>query len=412
MNSFLKKIGKNELIKGSLTLLILLNIGNFLHYLFQFSMARMLGPLDYGTLAVLTHILNIFSVPTLSIQTVVSKYTTKYSVKKQFGKIKGLFESLIKKTLSIALLLFIIFFLISIFLTKYLNISFWLLILSGTFLFVAFIYPVSMGVIQGLKKFNILGWNFIFLGLTKLIISVVLVMLGWKIYGALLGWVLGSFLAFFISLPFIRKILTSKKIKNKISLFSGDSLSILLGILILVVIYSSDVILAKIFFSGDVVGKYAVISMVGKIILFAGMAIGNAMFPISSENSASGKRTRGVFKRTMVIVFLLSAFAVLIYGLFPELVIRILFGSQYLDFTNILLYTGISFSFISFLNIFILYKISTDKFKLKHVLTLAVFLIAQIILLSFIHKTIQDFSIALMFSTIITFIGSIILIKK
>jgi len=92
--SLSEKLGNlksNELLKGSLILLILLNIGNVINYVFQFSMARMLGPIDYGVFAVLTNIVYIFSVPTLSIQTVVSKNTTKFAIKNEYGNNKRIF---------------------------------------------------------------------------------------------------------------------------------------------------------------------------------------------------------------------------------------------------------------------------------------------------------------------------------
>ena len=411
MINYLKSLKKNELFKGSLTLLILLNIGNFLNYFYQFSMARILGPIGYGVLAVLVNIIYIFQVPTLSIQTIVSKHTTKFFVKKEFGKIKGVFDYLIKKTLLSALILFIIFSILSIFLSKSLNIPIWLLILTGTFLFGALIYPIGTGILQGMKKFKIWGWNFIGGNTVKLIIAVVLVFLGFEVYGAIIGFVLGTLFSFIFIIPFIKEIIYAKEIKQKINLFSKNSLSTFFAMLLIVFMYSADVILVRVFFAEDIVGKYAVISLIGKIILFGSMTIGYAMFPITSEKFATGNKTRGVIKKTSIVIFLLCFLAVILFAFFPELIIKTLFGNQYLSFARILIYIGIAFSFISFLNILVLYKISIDKFKLEHVLFLLIFFITQVIILFLIHSTIQEFSIAFMFSTIISFIGSLILIK-
>jgi len=411
MINYLKSLKKNELFKGSLTLLILLNIGNFLNYLYQFSMARILGPIGYGVLAVLVNIIYIFQVPTLSIQTIVSKHTTKFFVKKEFGKIKGVFDYLIKKTLLSALILFVIFSILSIFLSKSLNIPIWLLILTGTFLFGALIYPIGTGILQGMKKFKVWGWNFIGGNIVKLIIAIVLVFLGFEIYGAIIGFVLGTLFSFIFIIPFIKEIIYAKEIKQKINLFSKNSLSTFFAMLLIVFMYSVDVILVRVFFAEDIVGKYAVISLIGKIILFGSMTIGYAMFPITSEKFATGNKTRGVIKKTSIAIFLLCFLAVILFAFFPELIIKILFGNQYLSFAKILIYIGIAFSFISFLNIFVLYKISIDKFKLEHILFLLIFFITQVIILFLIHSTIQEFSIAFMFSTIISFIGSLILIK-
>ena len=411
MINYLKSLKKNELFKSSFVLLILINIGNFLNYIYQFSMARILGPSGYGVLAVLVNIIYIFQVPSLSIQTIVSKHTTKFFVKKEFGKIKGLFNYLIKKTLLGSLIFFIMFSILSIFLSKTLNIPIWLLILTGTFLFVTFIYPVGIGILQGMKKFNVWGFNFICVGIVKLITALVLVFLGFKVYGAIIGFVLGTLFSVLFFIPFMKEIINSKEVKEKIFIFSKNNLSTFFSMLLIVFMFSMDIILVRVFFAEDIVGKYAVISLTGKMILFMGMTIGYAMFPISSEKFVTGNKTGELIKKTSIVLFLLCFLATSLFAFFPELIIKSLFGSQYLSFSNILVYVGIAFSFISFLNVFILYKISIDRFQLKHVLILLIFFITQIVILFLIHQTIQDFSMAFMFSTIISFIGSLILIR-
>jgi len=408
----MKRLMKNELFVSSLTLLILINIGNFINYLYQFTMARMLGPVDYGTLAVLISITYIFAVPVLSIQTVVSKHSTRLNSSGELGKIKGMLNYLLKRLLFIAFITFMAFLVLSIFLSEYLNISFWLLGLTGTFLFIGFTYPIGIGILQGMKKFKVWGWNTIIYSLAKIILAVILVVIGFGVYGAILGFIFGAFIAFLFIFPFIKEVTNSNEIKEKVGIFSKDSLPIFLAILLIVLMYSIDVILAKGLFDPEIAGKYAVISMIGKIILFGTMAIGSAMFPISSERFFNGVGHKGVIRKTSIIMVLLCGFAIILFWLFPEFVINILFGSQYLSMANILVYVGIAFSFISFLNILILYRISVDEFKIIHIVILMMFLSIQIIALSVFNDSVKNFSIAFMSSTILTFLGSFVLIRK
>jgi len=411
MINFLRNIKKNELIRGSLTLLILVNIGNILNYLYQFSMARMLGPVEYSILAVLTNITYIFNIPTISIQTIISKYTTKFNIDGEPGKIKGLLKFFIRRLMVIAMVVFIIFAFLSLFLSKLLQVPFWLLVLTGTLLFLTFTYPVGIGILQGIKKFKVWGWNTVIFSSVKLMTAIILVVIGFGVYGAVIGFILGTFIAFLFIFPFIKEIIYSKETTEKVSIFSKDSLPTFFAMLIIVFMYSIEVILVKGFFDPEIAGRYAVISFIGKIILFGTMAIGNAMFPISSERFIEGGRTKSVIKKAYILIALLCGFAIMLFALFPELIIRILFGEQYLSFSNILVYIGIAFSFIAFLNIFVLYKISVDKFKMIHAIFLAIFLSIQIILLFVFHNTIEQFSIVFMASTIFSFIGSFILIR-
>ncbi len=409
-----KNLMRNELFVGSLILLILINISNFLNYFFHFTMARMLGPQDYGTLAFLTSIIYIFNFPTSSIQTVVSKYTVEFNIKKEFGKIKGVLNSLLKKFLCVSLLIFILFIIISIYLSKSLNISFWLLFLTGFILFGSFIPPIVIGIFQGMKKFKFWGWNSIINSSVKVLIAILLVYIGFGIYGAIIGFLLGIVISFFLAFPFIKEVINANEIKEKINVFAKKSLPTTLAMFVIVLIYSIDIILAKAFFSPDISGKYAVASMIGKMILFSSVTIGYAMFPLSAEKFINGKKekARDIAKKTMIFTVLLCLIATTLLMFFPELIIKILFGSQYIDASQFILYIGVAFSFISLLNILILYKISVNKFRIIDVIFISLFFILQLTVLILFHATIKEFSIAFMFSTIITFIGSLFLIKK
>ena len=113
-----EKIKKNELFRGSLILFILINLGNLINYLYQIVMARMLGPSDYGILAVLVSLTYIFAVPTIAIQTAVSKKIAILNVKKEYSKMNGLFFSFLKKLFIFSLIVFILFAILSFFYYK------------------------------------------------------------------------------------------------------------------------------------------------------------------------------------------------------------------------------------------------------------------------------------------------------
>ena len=107
--------------------------------------------------------------------------------------------------------------------------------------------------------------------------------------------------------------------------------------------YSSDIIFAKINFPADIAGNYAVLSTLGKILLFSILAIGNVMFPISYEKYIAGKKenTYGVLKKTILVVSALILIAAIATVLFSKQVILLLFGSSYLAFSGLLFYVCI-----------------------------------------------------------------------
>ncbi len=405
-------IKKNELFRGSLILFILINLGNLINYLYQIIMARMLGPSDYGILAVLISFTYIFAIPTLAIQTAVSKKIAIFNVQKEYSKMKGLFFSFLKRLFILSLIVFVLFVILSFFIVKPLNISFWLLILTGILIITSFVYPLAAGSLQGMKKFSALGWNTVFIFSIKIISAIILVLLGFKIYGAILGLILGVIFGFIFALPYIKEIINAKTENDGIKFFNRENILIFSAMLVFVFIYSIDVILARAFFPSNIVGKYAVISTIGKIILFSTMSIGNAMFPISAERHYAGAKTKGIIKKASLYVFFLCAVAIILFIIFPELIIKLLFGNQYLETAKLLPYLGIAFSFTAFLNILILYRISKDEFNSLHLFLITLFLAIEVVLLFLFNANIKQFTLAFMFSSIITFIGSFILIRK
>ena len=407
-----EKIKKNELFRGSLILFILINLGNLINYLYQIVMARMLGPSDYGILAVLVSLTYIFAVPTIAIQTAVSKKIAILNVKKEYSKMNGLFFSFLKKLFIFSLIVFILFAILSFFIIKPLNISFWLLILTGTLIVASFIYPLVAGSLQGMKKFSTLGWNTLLVFFIKIIIAIILVIFGFKVYGAILGFILGMIFGFIFALPYIKEIINAKRDDDGTKILTKENSLIFCAILVFVFMYSIDVILARVFFSSEIAGQYAVLSTIGKMILFSTMPIGNAMFPISAERHYAKTKTSGIIKKASLYVFMLCATAIAIFIIFPELIIKLLFGNQYLEIAGLLPYLGIAFSLIAFLNILILYRISTDEFNLSHLFLIIFFLVAEIILLFLFNANIKQFTFAFMFSTIITFIGAFIFVRR
>lgn len=276
----IKRILKNELVKGSITLFILFNIFNILNFVFQFAMARMLGPANYGVFAALVTLIYFIAIPSDSIQTVVSKYTSKFKVKNEIGKIKYLSHKIFKKGLLAASIIFVISLPILWLFSYFLSIPFSLSVLTGIMVFTIFLAPVNRGIMQGMKYFNSLGMNMIFDTSIRIVFSVLLVFIGFQVYGAMIGILIGSFAAFFISFIPLKKVFSEKKKSANISKIFEYSKPVLLTLLAILVIQSIDIILAKRFFSPEIAGQYAVANLIGKMIFFGTVAISKAMFPL------------------------------------------------------------------------------------------------------------------------------------
>jgi O-antigen/teichoic acid export membrane protein len=369
-------------------------------------MARMLGPADYGILAVLMSTLYVFNIPGETIQTIVSKYATKFGLKEKKGEIKEFLFKSLKKGSKTALVCFILYLIFSIFLSFYLKIDFSLFVFTGIFIFIVFLIPINRGILQGQKKFKLLGFSMVLEGLLKLGVGLLLVFIGLKVYGALGGMIIAAFISFIVGFWFIKDIIKSKRKKIRINNIYQQNLPFLLVVLSIVLMYSLDVIFAKRFFPEKIVGQYAFIALIGKAIFFVTHGISKAMFPLVEESYENGKESSKTLAKAIFIVSALSLCALVIYGLFPEMLVYALsFGSfEYVEMAGILLFVGIAFTFLSITNVILLYSLSAQRMKRAYILPL--FPIIQVILFYLFHSSIFEFSIALLISNLLFLIYS------
>ncbi len=404
------KLLEDEFIKGSLVLFIMLNVYNFLNYMFHFSMARMLGAVDYGVLAVLMSIGYIFGVSAEAINNIVSRYTSKFNLKKEYGKMKNFLKKSFKKGFKIYSIIFLIYLPVAFILSFLLNISFWLLALTGFLIFSDLFAPIVRGTLQGIKKFTALGTNLIIEATIKLSLAVFLVYLGFKVGGAMFAVVMSVFIGILLAFIPLKKIVKSKEKKcNTVKIYSY-SISFFVAVISITLMFSLDIIIARIFFSPEIVGKYAVASMLGKMIFFGTAPIGKVMFPFTSESFDSKKDTRSLLYKASIILFLLCLTAIIIFALFPKLIIGLLFGKEYVAVSRILAFMGISFSFLAFTNLIVIYALSKNRRIFSFYLP--IFVLIEVSLLFVFSSTLLQYSLALLFSNLIMLLGAIILIKN
>ena len=401
------KMTGTGLLGGSLVLLITINIFNALNYFFHFAMARMLNPTNYGTLVALMSLIYILGVSTEAIQTVIAKYVSK---EKSIGKIKNIINKSLKKGMIASTILFILFLLVAIFISNFLGIEYPLVALTGLVIFSVILLPINRGVLQGKKKFKSLGFNMVFEAFIKIFLAILLVYLGWKVYGAILAVWLGMFLAFILSFSDLKEIFLSKEKKSKTPGIYHYSLPVFVVMITIITFYSLDVLLAKRFFSGEIAGQYAIASTLSKIIFFGTLPISKAMFPISSEASKKGKNSKDILWKSSIILGALILMVLTIVYFFPDLLIKIFSGAGYPLSSKILLNLFIAMSLLSFTNLIFLYKLSLGK--LSNYFLIPLFLLLEVVFLWLFHGSLMQYSITLIFLNTIFLISSIIFFKS
>jgi len=112
-------------------------------------------------------------------------------------------------------------------------------------------------------------------------------------------------------------------------------------------LYSIDVILARHFLPARQAGWYGALSTLGKIIYFLANPISVVLFPMAVKRRTEGKNSQQLFKFSFLVVILISLLLTSAYFLFPQIIMKVFYGPQFLAASPYLGLFGIFLSLYS-----------------------------------------------------------------
>jgi O-antigen/teichoic acid export membrane protein len=321
---------------------------------------------------------------------------------------KELLWKSIRRGLFFSAILFSVYIPFAFFLSNFLNVQTGLIVLTGFFIFYVFMFPVTRGMLQGRKKFKALGLNLILESATKVLFSIILVYLGWKVYGVIIALIISWIIMFFFSFRFLKEVTSARSEKGEFDKIYSSSIPVIVAMTSIVLMYSLDIIFARGFFPPQKAGEFAFVALIGKTILFVSSAVGKAMFPLSSEEFEKGQRSGGLLKKSLFLVGLIASAAVTVFFLFPKQIIWLvsLGSTQYLEAYPLLFKLGASYALLSISNILLLYRLSIHKLN-RAAYFLLVFAVLEIILLLTMRSNLEEFTQGIFISNIAMFLYSV-----
>jgi len=399
-----------DLAKHSAIMLISTMAANFFNYLYQLLMGRLLSKEDYGVLYGLLSLIYIVSVGGAAVQTSVTRYTSKLKAHKEYGKIRYLWDFSTSRTLLLGIVFFIVLSLLSPLVSQFLNLdNVWYVVLLALFLLFSFILPANMGFLMGLQKFIDFGSANALVSLLKLLLGVLLVLMGFGIYGGLLSLSLASLVVLIITFLVLQNALKKKpETFNLKSIYSYSGLALLAMFSFTTMTYL-DVILAKHYLTPDAAGEYSALAVLGKIILFAPAGIALAMFPKTSENFEKRKAHSSILEKALLYTIAIGGFAALLFFLFPNELVWIMFGDKYPAIVPYMFRYGLAMLLFSLANLLMSYNLSIHKTSVAYLISLA--LVVQIILLASVHSSISDLTNSMLVSGMIATILMLLHLK-
>ena len=383
----LKAIKSRKLTPEQLFMVSVLTV-NGGNYLYNLLLGRLLGPAAFADAAILITFLLVLSFVAMTFQLVTAKFSVLFE--------NELFQSFITKVYQQAFAVGIVFGVLIIVFASQLQVLFntsssTMFTIFGAGVPLYFLMSVNRGAFQGKRAFKSLSITYQAEMLSRLIITLGLIFLfdiqssAVIAIGILLSFVFGLFpfkikqLSF--KKPAVLEAKYSKQIKNFFLLTAFYELT-------QIIINNSDILLVKHYFESYEAGLYASLALVGRIVYFIAWMFVMLLLPAVVQLKKEGKETASILFKYVGYIAVISIVIVIACLSFPELIINILFGEEYLAMSSLLWKYAIATSMFAISNIFAYYYLSLDKYV--PVIISGVFGMLQMILVIFYHDSLEQ----------------------
>ncbi|CAA0162761.1 sugar isomerase [Tenacibaculum maritimum] len=386
MITLTKKV-KNKITPEHLFMIsvLLVSGGN---YLYNLLLGRFLGPEKFADAAVLITFLLALSFLAMTFQLVTAKFLVTFDGDTLEPFIAKTFKYALATGIGLGALIIIFsselqtFFKIS---------SVNTFIVFGLGVPIYFMMSVNRGLLQGKKEFTSLSVTYQAEMLSRLVLTMGLLMF-LEIDTSLIVSI-GIFCSFLLGLvPFKYKrisFVTSKVlgiIENKMvrNFFIVTAFYELTQILI----NNSDILLVKHYFDGYNAGLYASLALIGRVVYFIAWMFVMLLLPTVVQLKKEGKPTLSVLLKYVSAISLITILIILGCLLFPNQIIYLLFGGDYLEVVPLLWKYALATGVFAISNIFAYYYLSIDEYT--PVILSGLFGMLQIVLVIFFHKSLEE----------------------
>ncbi len=347
MNSQLRSVraAPHRLLRHSLVLTFATAVLHGTNWLYHVVMSRALGPVSYGGLSALLGLLIIMTVPVNTIQMGLSVFVARARASRQEPILSRVIRGSLRIFALVSIVSFVILSLLSDWLARVLKLDSPVpVIISGSVLIWWAILPIYRGWLQGTERYRVLGASLAAEGVLKLGVGGLLVALGFGLTGAVGGITLAALGALVLTLWASRDLVSYGQDNGGRELRSFLQSLVPYGLAIgcFTVLTQADVVFVKTFLPPRTAGIYAAASTGGKIILYVTAALPMVMLPEIAWRHEVNEDRETILKRSLVYGGLPGVMLVCIYSLVPEKIVRLLYGSAYVEAAALLPLLGIA----------------------------------------------------------------------
>ena len=361
---------------GALWLLAATTVANVLGFGYQLVMARLLTAEQYAILIALFGVLILESISSQVIQSATAKLAAQYRARDEEG---ALHQFVRRWSIRVAIAMFGLAFLVSALaapISGALALPVVSVVLLGVSLFFAGLYTFALGLLQGLARFGWMGSVLIAQAGSRLVLGVALVLLGFGVNGAFAGAAAAIVVSVLLAaVPLAPLLRAARRATTIVELGAGETKFFALAAIVLLAyaaLTNVDAVLAPAVLSPGESGTYAGAVTLGKIVLFAPIAVGFLLLERTARAHARGESTERPLFLALGLVLATSGLAALAYIVAPAFFVNLIVGSQYPATVGVAPIYGIAALSNALLNQWISYFVGRGEMRVGVILALAV----------------------------------------
>ncbi len=321
-------------------------IVGILGYFFQILVGRMLKPEDFAVFSTLLALYVLLGSPFAALNMLVTRRVSILRAAQRTKDEIHYYWTLQKWVLMVGLIALLIFYFAADFFVEYLKVqSPYQLLIFSTLLIFSSLLVINNSFFQGLQLFGWQAISNIFSASIKLFLSVGFIAIGMGVSGAILGvslsaafaWILGAWVLWISFTKFIddSNELVHQDTNALQGLFQVLSISISFALMT-----QLDMILVNWFFSPIEAGEYAAASVLGKAVLYIPSGLIVALFPMTIEAHLNKTKGTQLLKAALISTFCICGVLALIYSIWANEIINLIYGEGYLGAGSILRWYG------------------------------------------------------------------------
>jgi O-antigen/teichoic acid export membrane protein len=368
---------------GGLYLFIATSVANVLGFGYQVVMARLLTPEEYAVLTALFGILILESISSQVIQAATAKLAAEYRARDEEPALHAFVRRWTVRVGGAAAALGLVVIALSPVIAGVLELPPLSVALLGLALFLALVLTFGLGLLQGLARFVWMGTALIVQAGSRLAVGVALVLAGLSVDGAFTGAAAAIAISVLVAaIPLLPLLRAARGSRVTHELGPAETRFFVLSAVVLLAyaaLTNVDAVLARSLLSPEDAGAYAGAITMGKIVLFAPIAIGFLLLERTARAHARGEETDRALYLALGFVLATSGLVAVAYVVAPEILVPLVVGTKYPETEKIVATYGFAALANALLSLWIAYFIGRGEMRVGLLLAAAV--VVEVVLL-------------------------------